>query len=114
MRSSRSWCTTPSHPNPHPNPNPNPNPSPNPNPNLNPNQVHNAEHDSPWLPSLEQADAMQLEPYHVGLADSQQVSEYLLHTFNDHSRPPRFGAQRILTLTLTLTLTVTSKPNPTP
>ena len=76
--------------------------------------VHNAEDDSPWLPSLEQADAMQLDPYHVGLADSQQVSEYLLDTFNDHSRPPRFGAQRILTLTLTLTLTVTSKPNPTP
>ena len=43
--------------------------------------MHNAEDDSPWLPSLEQADAMQLDPHHVGLADSQQVSEYLLESF---------------------------------
>jgi hypothetical protein len=92
--------------------------------------VHNAEDDSPWLASLDEADEMQLVPFHVGLADSQQasnpephtspnpnphpkatpapnfipspnpdpspshhqVSEYLLESFNEHSRPPRFGA----------------------
>ena len=35
---------------------------------------------------------MRLDPFHVGLADSQQVSEYLLESYNDHSRAPRFGA----------------------
>ena len=35
---------------------------------------------------------MRLDPFHVDLADSQQVSEYLLESYNDHSRAPRFGA----------------------
>tara|TARA_B100000780_G_scaffold131226_1_gene92008 strand:- start:63 stop:605 length:543 start_codon:yes stop_codon:yes gene_type:complete len=56
--------------------------------------VHNAEADSALLSTLDSAalKEMQLDPFHVGLADSQQVSEYLLESYNDHSRAPRFGA----------------------
>ena len=56
--------------------------------------MHNAEADSPLFSTLDGAarSEMRLDPFHVGLADSQQVSEYLLESYNDHSRAPRFGA----------------------
>ena len=41
------------------------------------------------------------------------MSEYLLDSFNDHSRPPRFGAL-VLNDTLHVRLLASPDPNPTP
>ena len=53
--------------------------------------VHNAEPSSPLLRHMDMT-AMDAEAFHVGLADSHEVSKYMLDTYNDHTRPQRFGA----------------------
>ena len=53
--------------------------------------VHNAEPSSPLLHHMDMT-AMDAEAFHVGLADSHEVSKYMLDTYNDHSRELRMGA----------------------